>query len=148
MVFHGRIEDLLHRRRQAMDLVDEQDVPRLEVGEDGGQVARLGQHRAGGRAEIHPELAGDDLGQGGLAEPRGPEQQHVVERLAAAPRRLDEHLEVGLGLLLAHELGQGLRPKRLVGGLERGRLAGDQAGHVGRLAIAPSPLPSGGGRMR
>ena len=62
---------------------------RLEVGEDGGEVAGLGQHRAGGGAEVHPQLAGDDLGQRGLAEARRAEQQHVVERLAArrAPRR-------------------------------------------------------------
>jgi hypothetical protein len=45
MVLHGRIEDLLDIGGQAMHLVDEQDVVGLQVGQDGGKVARLGQHR-------------------------------------------------------------------------------------------------------
>ena len=39
MVLHCGIEDLLHGRRQAMDLVDEQDVAGFEVGQDGREVA-------------------------------------------------------------------------------------------------------------
>ena len=45
-VLHGRVEDLLHRPVQAVDLVDEEDVALLEVGEQGGQVAGPDQHRA------------------------------------------------------------------------------------------------------
>ncbi len=123
MVLHRRIEDLLHRRGQTMDLVDEQHVTRFEIGQDRGQVGGLGQDRAGGGAEVDPQLAGDDLGQGGLAEARRAEQQHVIERLAAPPRRVDEHLQVGLDRRLADELGEGLGPQRPVGPLERLRLA-------------------------
>ena len=39
VVLHRRIEDLLDRRLQPVDLVDEQHVARLQVGEDGGEVA-------------------------------------------------------------------------------------------------------------
>ena len=39
-VLERRIEDLLDDRRQPVDLVDEQHVARLEVGEDRGEVAR------------------------------------------------------------------------------------------------------------
>ena len=110
------------------------DVARLEVGEDGGEVAGLGQHRAGGGAEVHAELAGDDLGQRRLAEARRAEQQHVVQRLATRLGPLDEDAQVGLGLLLADELRQRLGAKRLVGGFEGARFAGDDAGH-GRMPL-------------
>ena len=45
-VLHGRIEDLLDRPVEPVDLVDEQDVALLEIGEQGGQVAGPDQHRA------------------------------------------------------------------------------------------------------
>ena len=66
-----------------MDLVDEQHVLRLEVGEHRGEVARALEHRAGGLAQVDAELARDDVRERGLAQARRAEQQHVVERLAA-----------------------------------------------------------------
>ena len=86
-----RIEDLLDRRAEAMDLVDEQDVARLQVGELGGEVAGAHDHRPRGQAEADPELGRDDLGERGLAEPGRPGEQDVVERLAPLARGLDEH---------------------------------------------------------
>jgi hypothetical protein len=62
----------------------------------------------GGGAEVDAQLAGDDLGQGGLAQARRAEQQHVVQGLAPALGGLDEDAQVALGLLLADELGEGL----------------------------------------
>ena len=87
VVLHGRIEDFLDRRVEAVDLVDEEHVALLEVGELRGEVAGLGDHRAGGGAEIDPELAGDDLGERGLAEARRADEEHVVEGVAARLRR-------------------------------------------------------------
>jgi len=81
VILHGRVEDLLHIGRQAVDLVDEQDVAGFQIGQDGRQVAGLGQHRPAGGPEIDAQLAGDDLGQRGLAEARRAEQQHMIERL-------------------------------------------------------------------
>ena len=114
VVLHGRIEDLLHRRIEAVDLVDEQHVAVFEVGQQRGQVAGLGDHRARGGAEADAQLARHDLGQRGLAEARRAGEQHVVERLAARLGRLDEDAQVGARLLLADELGQDLRPERLL----------------------------------
>ena len=65
MVLHRRIEDLLHIGREAVDLVDEEDVARFEVGQDRGKVAGLGDDRAGGGADPDAEFAGDDLGKPG-----------------------------------------------------------------------------------
>ena len=80
-----RIEDFLDRRVEPVDLVDEQHVAVFEIGEQRGEVAGLGDHRAGGRAEIHAELARHDLRERRLAEARGPREQHMVERLAPSP---------------------------------------------------------------
>jgi hypothetical protein len=86
-VLQRRVEDFLDHRAQAVDLVDEQHVVRFEVGQQRGQVAGALQHRAGGLAQIDAHLGGDDVRQGGLAQARRAEQQHVVERLAALARR-------------------------------------------------------------
>ena len=50
-VLHRRIQDLLDHGRQAVNLVDEQYVARLQVGQQGGQVAGALDHRAGRRAQ-------------------------------------------------------------------------------------------------
>ena len=81
----------------------------------------------GGGAEIDAELARDDLRQRGLAEPGRADEQHVVERLLARARRLDEHREVGARLLLADELGEPLRAQRGFRGVVLAALGGDEA---------------------
>ena len=55
------------------------------------------------------ELAADDLRERGLAEPGRPGEQHVVERLAAAARRVERDPELLLDPLLADELGERAR---------------------------------------
>ena len=111
-VLERRIEDLLDRRAQAVDLVDEQDVAILEVGQQRGEVAGLGDDRARGGAKADAQLLGHDLRQRRLAEAGRPGEQHVVERFAAIARGLDEDAEVGARLLLADELGERPRPQR------------------------------------
>ena len=44
-ILHRRIKDFLHGGIEAVDLVDEQHVARLQVGELRGKVAGLGDHR-------------------------------------------------------------------------------------------------------
>ena len=112
MILHGGIEDLLNRRRQAMNLVDEQNIARFEVGENRREVAALAG--TGPEVERKPtQLARHDLRQRRLAEAGRPEQQHVVER-AVRRRRVDEDLQIALGLLLADEFRERLRAERLV----------------------------------
>ena len=62
-VLHGRVEHLLDGSVQAVDLVDEQHVAVLQVGEQRGQVAGPGQDGAGGDAEPGAHLGGHDPGQ-------------------------------------------------------------------------------------
>ena len=95
-----------------MDFVDEQNVALFEIGEDRGEIARLGDHRARGRAEIDAEFARDDLRERRFAEARRADEQHMIERFLARARGLDEDLQIGAGLFLADELGQLLRAQR------------------------------------
>ena len=97
-----------------MNLVDEQHVPRLEIGQQRRQIAGPLENRAGCLAEIHLELVGDDVRQGGLAEPRGSENQHVIQRLAAHARRLDRDVEQLDDLGLAHVVRDALGSHRAV----------------------------------
>src|SRR4029078_7995883 len=86
-VLERRVEDLLDRAVDPVDLVDEEDVLQLEAGEDRGHVALPRERRAGDRADADAELLADDLGERGLAETRRADEQNVVERLAARLRR-------------------------------------------------------------
>ena len=83
-VLHRRVEDLLDGARQPVDLVDEEDVAVVEVGEDRGEVAGPLERRAADvmcKPDAH--LGGDDAGERGLAQPGRAGEQQVVERLAA-----------------------------------------------------------------
>ena len=101
VVLHRRVEDLLDRPVEAMDLVDEQDVALLERGEDRGQVAGPLDGRARGVPDVDAELARDDRREGRLAEAGRAVQEDVVGRLSPALGRLEQHRQVGLDLALA-----------------------------------------------
>ena len=60
------------------------------------------------------ELVGDDVRQRGLAESRRPEDQHVIQRLAAHARRLNEDLHLRLDVRLPDVIGEGLGPHRAI----------------------------------
>mgnify|MGYP006910669197 CR=1 FL=1 len=121
-----------------MDLVDEQDVALFQIGEQRRQIAGLGDDGAGRGAEIDAEFARHDLRQRRLAQARRTGEQHMVQRLAAPARGLDEHSQVLPRLRLADELLQPLRPERRIGVFVFDDLfRGDQA--VGQRANSLSP---------
>jgi hypothetical protein len=113
-VLHGRVEVLLDDGGQAVDLVDEEHVARAEVGEHPGEVALLLYRGARGGVQLCAHLCGEDVGEGGLAEPRGPAEQDVIERLVALARRGGEHAQVVDQFLLADVLVEGRRPQALL----------------------------------
>src|SRR5205085_4300140 len=116
-ILHRRVEDLLDRRRQAMDLVDEQDVVRLQIGQQRGEVAGALDNRPRSGAKTDAELAGDDLRQGRLAEPGRAEEQHMIERLAPSLGRFDEDAQIVAQLALADELVERRWTQRGLGGV-------------------------------
>jgi len=116
-----------------VDLVDEQHIARLKVGENRREVARPGNDRPGGGAEADAEFVGDDLRQRRLAEAGGTVQQHVIERLAPPQRRLDEHPQVAAGGALADEVVERRRPQASFGAVAIAVAAVEQARTAGVL---------------
>ena len=111
-VLERRVEDLLDRAGEPVDLVDEEDVALLHRGEDRRDVALALERGAGDRADADAELLADDVGEARLAEPRRADEQDVVERLAAALRRLEGDRELLLDALLPDEVVQAARAER------------------------------------
>ena len=77
-----------------MDFIDEEHVARLEVGEQRGQIAGTLEHRTGGLAQVHLHFIGEDVGEGGFAQARRPEDQHVVQGFGAFAGGADENLHL------------------------------------------------------
>ena len=94
-----------------MDLVDEQDVALLERGQDRGQVAGPLDRRPRGVLDVDAELAGDDRGEGRLAEAGRAVEEDVVGRLSPAPGRRQQHGQVRLDLALADVFVERPRPQ-------------------------------------
>ena len=108
-VFDGGVEVLFDHRRQAMDLVDEQHVALIELGDQRGELALVLDGRARGEHQIDAELLGQDVRQRGLAEAGRTAEEHVIERLLALRGGLHEHLEVLLDLVLPDEVVEARR---------------------------------------
>ena len=86
--------------------------PRAQVGQRADEIAGLLERRPGARADVHAQLARDQLGERRLAESRRAEEERVVERLAPRERRVDVDPQALLDLLLADELREPLRAQR------------------------------------
>ena len=84
-----------------MDLVDEQHVARLEVREDGGQIARAFDGRAARRLDAGAKLIGDDRRKRGLAQTGRAREQDVIGGFAAGLSGFDHDGERFLHLFLA-----------------------------------------------
>ena len=111
VVLHRRIEDFLDRRREAVDLVDEQHLVALQRREDRREVAGTLDHRAGRGLHRHAEFVGDDVRQRRLAEARRARDQHVVERFVALARRRNRDLQVLADAVLADVVVERARPQ-------------------------------------
>jgi hypothetical protein len=89
-----------------VDLVDEEHVALLEAGEDRGHVPLALERGAGNRPDPDAELLANDRRERRLAEPRRPDEEHVVERVTASTGRLERDLELLFRALLADEVGE------------------------------------------
>ena len=113
-VLERRIEDLLDGAVHAVDLVDEEDVLRVEPGQDRRHVALPLERRAGDRADPDAELLANDRRERRLAEPGRPDEENVVERLVARLRRLQRDVELLLDPLLPDEVVESPWTQRLL----------------------------------
>ena len=149
-VLHGRVQNLLHRAVEPVDLIHKEDVVLRQVGEQGGQIPRLLDGRAGGDADIDSHLVGDDAAEGGLAQAGRAVEQHVIQGLPPHPGGLDEYLQIALGLLLADVLPQGFGPQGALVLILPGQGRGDQGllclkagvGKINAQVLTSSEIPS------
>src|SRR6266849_8199016 len=109
-IFHRRIEHFLHRRLQAMNFIEKENLLFFERCQDGGQVAFALQQWPRAGLDRHVQFIGDDLRQRGLSQAGRSVEQHVVQRLAAAPRRVYRNLNIFLDAFLPDIFFQALRP--------------------------------------
>ena len=77
-----------------MNFVDEQHVPRFEIGQQGRKITGALQHRAGGLPQVHAEFLGKNVRERGLAESRRSVDQDVIQRLVAAAGGRNEYLHL------------------------------------------------------
>ena len=145
-ILHRRVEGLLQRARQAVDLIDEEHRARLQGGEKRRDVSLSLKRRAGGLHERRPELARDDLRERGLAEPGRPGEQQVVERLPARGGGLDRDRQLLAQPALADELAQPARAQRalelLLELVVLVQVGGLDAGHRRLTPRAPCAAPA------
>src|SRR5207237_5803499 len=113
------------RRRQTVDLVDEQHRARGELAQHRDEIGGALNYRACRGMEVDAHLAGDNLCERRLAEPGRTEEQDMVERLAAGLRRFDKDAQIVAQLMLTDEFIEGGRPDRAFGCVLLGLLRGD-----------------------
>ena len=85
-----------------MDFIDEKHVPRVQVAEDGSQVAGPFNGRAAGHADVLSHFRRDDAGEGGFAQAGRAVQQHMVQRVMTGKGGLDIDVQAAFHGLLAY----------------------------------------------
>src|SRR5579885_70067 len=115
VIFHRRVERLLDDAIEPVNLVDEEDIARLLVGQDSHQVSGPLEGRARRDADVDAHLGGDHTGQRGLAKPRWPVQKDVIQRLAPLFRGIQQDAQILLHLGLADIFGEAARPQAELG---------------------------------
>ena len=113
-VLHRGVEIFLHRLRHAVDLVDEDDVARLQGGQESGEVRRLREDGPARRLHVDAHRVAEDVRERCLAETGRTREQHVVQRLPPVLRGLDRKLQPVADFPLADEIGELLRTQLVV----------------------------------
>ncbi len=113
-VFHGRIEVFFHHGAQPVNFINKKHILLFHVGQQAGQVPWFIQHRPGGYFNAHPHFVGNDMGQGGLAQPGWSVKQHVVEGFVALRGSSHEDLQVLHHFKLPGKTGEASGPEGLL----------------------------------
>src|SRR5918999_201168 len=111
-ILEGRVQHLLDRPWHPVDLVHEQDVALLQVGQDRRQVAGAIERRPGRGLVPRAHLVRDDASERRLAETGRTAEEEVVDALAALAGTVDQEVQLLLHPLLSDELPQGPRTER------------------------------------
>src|SRR6266702_3677898 len=99
-IFHRGIEHFFDGGLQAVNFVEKENLFLFERGQDRCQVTFALQQRPGAGFDRNVQFVGADLRQRGLAQSRRAVQEDVVQRFAAAARRVDSNLNIFFDALL------------------------------------------------
>src|SRR6266567_1191457 len=99
-IFHRGIKHFFDGGLQAVNFVEKENLFLFERSQDRRQVALALQQRPRAGLDRNVQFVGDDLRQRGLAQPGRAVKQHVVQRFAAAARRVDSNLNIFFDALL------------------------------------------------
>src|SRR3990172_13252307 len=85
---------------QTMNFVDEEDVTRLQIRQEGDQVAGFFDERASAGLDMDAELVGDHVGESRLAETGRSIEEKVIHGLSALASGLNGNLKLSSDFLL------------------------------------------------
>jgi hypothetical protein len=95
---------------EPVDLIDEENISRLQAGENSCQISGTLNHRARGDLDAGPHFIGDDVSKRGLAQTGEAMKKDMVQRFAPLQGCLDKNAQALLYLVLTDILIQPARP--------------------------------------
>ena len=115
-VLHGEVEHFLRGAREAVNLVDEEDVALLETGQDRREITRVLDRGTGRQAQGCAHLRSDNHRERRLAESRRAREKNMIGARRTHARCVEYELQLTTHDALADELRQLLRAQRSLGG--------------------------------
>ena len=97
-----------------MNLVDKEHVSLAEIRKQPGQISRFVEHRPRSDFHGHSQLIGNDIGEGGLPQPRRTVQQDVIQRFVPHNSGFNKDRQVFDDLFLSAKSFELLRPDLFV----------------------------------
>ena len=128
------VQHFFYLAGKAMDLINEQDITLLQIGQQSGKIAGLFDGRAGGNADLHAHLLRHNAGQRCLAKARRAVQQNMVHRFPALLGGTQVNAQIVFGLFLTDIIIQRFGAQAdFLGGIGRGGVRADQAAGIHRI---------------
>ena len=101
-VLHGAIQHFLYRHRQTVNLIDKEDIARLQIIKNGHQITSLFNDRTRSLLNIHTEFVGDDKGHSRLSQTWRTKKQSMVQRLIPQFSCFNKNLQLIFDLILTN----------------------------------------------
>src|ERR1700675_4641635 len=109
VILERRVQQFLKRGLQPVNFVNEQNLFRADIRQNGGEVSLDLQRWTRSLLKGHAQFVGNNCRQCRFAKARGAVQQNVVESFAPGAGGLDGDGEVFFDFSLSDELGETLR---------------------------------------
>src|SRR5688500_420887 len=97
---------------EPVNLINEEDVALLDIGEDAREITRFLDLRAGSGVKLGTRRARDQIGKGRFTESGRTGEQDMIKDISAPFRRFQHEQDPVLDLLLADEFRESRRTQR------------------------------------